>query len=103
MSEHNPMYDPAIQSKRVATWKANRAKKSYIPPRILKDKFITPCGVFKTKKSIQKELMIPEHTLNTIYNNLDGLPTTNGRRSKKIDHLNIDFTKTWKDNGFGYV
>jgi len=103
MSKHNPMHNPEIQAKRVATWKENRAKKSHIPVRILKDKFITPCGIFKTKKSIQEKLMIPEHTLNTIYNNLDDLPTNNGRCSKKIDHLDIDFTKSWRDNGFGYI
>lgn len=68
-----------------------------------KDKFITPFGVFKTKKEIQKILKIPEWTLNTIYNNLDALPTSNGRKSNKIDHLNIDYTKTWRENGFSIL
>jgi len=69
----------------------------------LKDKFITPTGIFKTKKQIQKIVGIPEWTLNTIYNNLDAYPVINGRASKKINHLNIDPTKTWRDNGFGLV
>lgn len=69
----------------------------------LKDKFITPKGIFKTKKEIQKVVGIPEWTLNTIYNNLDAYPIVNGRASKKIDHLNINPGKTWKDNGFGLV
>lgn len=70
---------------------------------IYKDKFITPFGIFKTKKQIQKVLGIPEWTLNTIYNNLDTLPISNGRGSKKIAHLNIDTTKTWRENGFGLL
>jgi hypothetical protein len=102
-SKNNPMKDPISQQKRVDTWKANRASRDYIPPRILKDKFVTPNGIFKTKKEIQKVLGIPEHTLNTIYKNLDALPTSNGRRSKKIEHLDINYTKTWRQNGFGYV
>lgn len=69
----------------------------------LADKFITPKGIFKTKKEIQKLVGIPEWTLNTIYNDLDAYPVTNGRASKKINHLNIDPTKTWRDNGFGLV
>jgi hypothetical protein len=69
----------------------------------LKDKFITPKGIFKTKKEIQKIVGIPEWTLNTIYDNLDAYPIINGRASKKIDHLKIDSTKTWRDNGFGLV
>lgn len=69
----------------------------------LNDKFITPKGIFKTKKEIQKVVGIPEWTLNTIYNNLDAYPVTNGRASKKINHLNIDPTKTWRENGFGLV
>jgi len=100
MIENNPMKDPILQRKRVNTWKANRATRGHIPPRILKDKFITPYGIFKTKKEIQKVLLIPEWTLNTIYNNLDALPISNGRGSKKINHLNIDLGKTWKENGF---
>lgn len=74
-------------------------------PRIfnLKDKFITPQGVFQTKKQIQRVVGIPEWTLNTIYNDLNAYPVINGRASKKINHLNIDPTKTWKDNGFGLV
>jgi hypothetical protein len=68
-----------------------------------KDKFITPAGVFKTKKAIQQSLQIPEWTLNTIYKNLDALPINNGRGSKKIKHLNIDYTKTWRDNGFDII
>lgn len=100
MIDNNPMKDPLSQQKRVDTWRANRAEQDYIPPRILKDKFITPSGIFKTKKEIQKILNIPEWTVNTIYNNLDALPTSNGRGSKKITHLNIDISKTWRDNGF---
>lgn len=103
MSKNNPMYDSEVQAKRVNTWKENRAKKQFIHPRILKDKFITPRGIFKTKKEIQKVLRIPEWTLNAIYNNLDSYPTNNGRASKKIDHLNINPNKTWKENGFGYL
>jgi len=67
------------------------------------DKFITPFGIFKTKKDIQRILKIPEWTLNTIYNNLDSFPISNGKGSKKISHLNIDFTKTWKENGFNLI
>ena len=103
MIENNPMKDPVLQQKRVDTWKANRVARDYIPPRVLKDKFITPNGIFKTKKEIQNALSIPEWTLNTIYNNLDAYPKTNGRASKKIDHLNTNPNKTWRDNGFGYV
>jgi hypothetical protein len=103
MINNNPMKNPEIQTKRVETWKKNRAAKTFIPPRILKDKFITPHGVFKTKKEIQKVLKIPEWTLNTIYGDLNAYPVTNGRASKKISHLNIDPTKTWKENGFGLL
>lgn len=103
MVECNPMKDPILQQKRVNSWKANRAARSVIPPRVLKDKFVTPCGIFKTKKEIQKILGIPEWTLNTIYNNLDAYPVTNGRASKKINHLNINPNKTWRDNGFDYL
>jgi len=103
ISKCNPMHDPVIQSKRLQTWKKNRANREYIPPRILKDKFITPLGIFKTKKAIRDILQIPEHTLNTIYDNLDSQPNSNGRRSKKIEHLNIDYNKTWRENGFGYI
>ena len=103
MFDNNPMKNPILQKRRVDTWRENRSSRDYIPARILKDKFITPHGIFKTKKEIQKVLNIPEHTLNVIYDNLDNLPTTNGRRSKKIDHLNIDVTKTWRDNGFGLL
>jgi len=69
----------------------------------LRDKFITPNGIFKTKKEIQKVVGIPEWTLSTIYNNLDAYPITNGRASKKIDHLNIDPDKTWRENGFDLI
>jgi hypothetical protein len=99
-SKNNPMKDPMLQQKRVDTWRANRSARDYIPPRVLKDKFITPSGIFKTKKEIQKVLNIPEWTLNTIYKDLDALPTSNGRGSKKITHLNIDPNKTWRNNGF---
>lgn len=103
ITKNNPMKDPILQQKRVESWKANRAKRGYIPPRVLKDKFVTPYGIFKTKKEIQKNLNIPEWTLNTIYNNLDALPISNGRGSKKISHLNIDTTKSWRSNGFDYL
>ena len=103
MTLDNPMKDPSIQEKRLASWKANRAAKAFIPPRVLKDKFITPSGIFKTKKEIQKVLNIPEWTLNTIYNNLDAFPVSNGRGSKKITHLSIDISKTWRDNGFNLL
>jgi hypothetical protein len=103
ITKNNPMKDPVLQQKRVDTWRANRAARDYIPPRVLKDKFITSQGIFKTKKEIQRILGIPEWTLNTIYNNLDALPLSNGRGSKKIDHLNIDSSKTWRDNGFGLL
>lgn len=68
-----------------------------------KDKFITPAGVFKTKKDIIKMLRIPEWTLNTIYKNLDCLPISNGRSSKKISSLSIDYSKTWRENGFDII
>jgi hypothetical protein len=100
MIDNNPMKNLLSQQKRVDTWRANRAAQDYIPPRVLKDKFITPLGIFKTKKEIQKVLNIPEWTLNTIYSDLDALPTSNGRGSKKINHLSIDTNKTWRDNGF---
>lgn len=103
MKENNPMKDPFIQAKRLESWKKNRAAKDFIPVRILKDKFITPKGIFKTKKEIIKVLRIPEWTLNTIYNNLDSLPVSNGRASKKISHLAIDFRKTWRENGFDII
>lgn len=103
MTENNPMKNSVLQQKRVDTWRANRAAKDHIPVRVLKDKFITPQGIFKTKKEIQKVVGIPEWTLNTIYNNLDAYPITNGRASKKINHLNIDTNKTWKENGFGLL
>ena len=60
-------------------------------------------GIFTTKKEIQKVLLIPEWTLNIIYKNLDALPINNERRSKKIKHLNIDYTKTWRKNGFDII
>lgn len=103
MTINNPMKNPATQQKRLNSWKANRANKEFIPPRILKDKFITPVGIFKTKKEIQKVLEIPEWTLNTIYNNLDAYPVSNGRASKKINHLNINSSKTWRENGFSIL
>ncbi len=103
MSENNPMHNPETSAKRVETWKKNRANKQYIEPRVLKDKFITPFGVFKTKRDIIKILHIPEHTVTVIYNNLDATPTSNGRRSKQISHLNLDYTKSWRDNGFSYI
>lgn len=103
ITKNNPMKDHVLQQKRVNAWKANRAARDHIPTRVLKDKFITPKGIFKTKKEIQKIVGIPEWTLNTIYNDLDAYPVTNGRASKKINHLNIDPNKTWKDNGFGYL
>jgi hypothetical protein len=103
IKKNNPMKDPVLQQKRLKTWKANRASKDYIPPRVLKDKFITPCGVFKSKKEIQRILGIPEWSVNTIYNNLDAYPVNNGRASKKINHLNINAEKSWRDNGFGYL
>ncbi len=102
-SKNNPMKDPVLQQKRVDTWRANRDAQDHIPTRVLKDKFITPKGIFKTKKEIQKVVGIPEWTLNTIYNDLDAYPVTNGRASKKINHLNIDPSKTWRDNGFGLL
>lgn len=103
MINNNPMKDPAIQEKRLTSWKANRAAKEFIPTRVLKDKFVTPYGIFKTKKEIQKVLNIPEWTLNTIYNNLDTYPVTNGRASKKISHLTINPSNTWRENGFGLL
>jgi hypothetical protein len=103
MTNSNPMKNPTSQQKRVNSWKANRAAKDFIPTRVLKDKFITPAGIFKTKKEIHKVLNIPEWTLNTIYNNLDAYPVTNGRASKKIDHLNINSSKTWRENGFSLL
>jgi hypothetical protein len=103
MTNNNPMKNSTSQQKRVDSWKANRAAKIFISPRVLKDKFITPFGIFKTKKEIHKVLNIPEWTLNTIYNNLDTHPVTNGRASKKIDHLNINSSKTWRENGFSLL
>lgn len=103
MTENNPMKDPVSQQKRVESWKANRAAKGVIAPRVLKDKFVTPVGIFKTKKEIQTIVGIPEWTLNVIFENLDAYPAINGRASKKIDHLKIDPTKTWRDNGFGLL
>lgn len=103
ITKNNPMKDPVLQQKRVNAWKANKASRDHIPTRVLKYKFITPKGIFKTKKEIQKVVGIPEWTLNTIYNDLDAYPVTNGRASKKINHLNIDPNKTWRDNGFGYL
>lgn len=64
------------------------------------DRYVTPYGVFKTKKDIQRILKIPEWTLNTIFNNLDAHPIINGRASKKMSHIHIDATKTWRQNGF---
>jgi len=57
----------------------------------------------KQKRKYKKTARIPEWTLNTIYNDLDALPVNDGRSSKKIEHLAIDFSKTWRQNGFGYV
>lgn len=67
---------------------------------IYKDTYITPMGVFKTKKEIQRIAKIPEWTLNTIYKNLNAYPIINGRSSKNMQHLKIDPLKTWKQNGF---
>lgn len=103
MTNNNPMKDPEIQSRRLKSWRANRAAKEFIPSRILKDKFITPVGVFKTKKDIMKALGLGEWITNTIYDNLDGLPVSNGRRSRKIDNFSIDYSKTWRENGFDII
>lgn len=103
MSMNNPMKDPTIQEKRLLSWKLNRASKDFIPQRILKDKFITPCGIYKSKKDIQRIAGIPEWTVNTIYNNLDSLPVSNGRASKRLSHIYIDYTKTWRENGFDLI
>ena len=103
MATNNPMKDPLAQAKRLNSWRLTRANKAAILPRVLKDKFITPKGIFKTKKEIQKILGIPEYTLNTIYNDLDKLPTSNGRASKKLDHLNLDKSKSWRSNGFDLI
>lgn len=100
MTTNNPMKDPHIQQRRLESWRINRAAKDHIPPRVLKDKYVTPFGIFKTKKAIQQVCKIPEWTLNTIYQNLDAYPISNGRASKKITHLNIDPSKTWRENGF---
>ena len=67
------------------------------------DKFVTPVGTFKTKKEITQKAGIPEWTVNTIFNNLDSLPVLNGRSSKKIKYLNIDPSKTWRENGFSLL
>lgn len=103
MKENNPMKNLVTRNKMIETKKRNRELNGKRPPRVLKDKFITPLGIFKTKKSIIEKIGIPEWTLNTIYNNLDTLPTSNGRKSTKIDHLNIDYTKTWRENGFDII
>lgn len=103
MTKNNPMKDPDIQSRRLASWKAQRAARESIPPRVLKDKFITPLGVFKTKKEIMNNLGVGEWILNTIYDNLDDLPVSNGRRSRKIDCFSIDYSKTWRQNGFDII
>jgi hypothetical protein len=103
MKNNNPMKNPEIQARRLASWKAKRAAKDIILPRILKDKFITPLGVFKTKKEVQKVLGLGEWITTTIYDNLDNLPVSNGRRSRKIDNLSIDYSKTWRENGFDVI
>lgn len=71
--------------------------------RVYPDKFGTPFGTFKTKRAMQKALTMPEYILNVIYNNLDQYPTCNGRRSKIIGVLDIDHSKTWRENGFYLV
>lgn len=93
MTNNNPMKNPEIQSRRLASWKAQRAAKEFIPPRVLKDKFITPLGVFNTKKEIMHRFGAGEWILNTIYDNLDSLLVSNGRRSRKIDCFSIDYSK----------
>jgi hypothetical protein len=103
MKNNNPMKNPEIQARRLASWKATRAAKDTIPPRTLKDKFITPLGVFKTKKEVQKVLGLGEWITNTIYDNLDNLPVSNGRKSRRIDNLSIDYSKTWRENGFDII
>jgi hypothetical protein len=103
MIKNNPMKNPETQARRLASWKAQRALKKVIPPRVLKDKFITPVGIFKTKKEIMNKFGVGEWILNTIYDNLDDLPISNGRRSKKIDCFLIDYAKTWRENGFDII
>lgn len=103
MIKNNPMKSPEIQARRLATWKARRAEKKFIPPRILRDKFVTPMGVFKTKKEIMKILGLGEWITNTIYNNLDSLPVSNGRKSRKLNCFSIDYSKTWRENGFNII
>jgi len=103
MTNNNPMKTPEIQARRLASWKAQRAAREFIPPRVLKDKFITPLGVFKTKKEIMNRFGVGEWILNTIYDNLDSLPVSNGRRSQKINCFSIDYSKTWKQNGFDII
>jgi len=39
----------------------------------------------------------------SIYDNLDNLPVSNGRRSRKIDCFSIDYSKTWRQNGFNII
>lgn len=103
MIKSNPMKNPEIQARRLASWRANRAAKEFIPPRVLRDKFITPRGIFKTKKDIMKVLGLGEWITNTIYDNLDDLPVSNGRKSPSLDSLSIDYTKTWRENGFDII
>lgn len=103
MIKNNPMKDPNVQARRLASWKAQRAKKEFIPPRVLKDKFITPLGVFKTKKEIMHRFGVGEWILNTIYDNLDNLPASTSIGDRKIECFSIDYSKTWRENGFDII
>lgn len=103
MTTNNPMSNPEIKAKVMKTRQEKKLAGITRTPRVLKDKFITPLGIFKSKKDIQKFCQIPEWTLNTIYNNLDGYPLANNRASKKISHLNISPSLTWRDNGFSII
>ena len=71
--------------------------------RKLKLKYKTPFGSFSTKKEIIKIVKIPEWTVATIFDNLDSLPISNRRGSKRITHLNLDYSKSWRENGFSLI
>ena len=54
MTTNNPMKNPIVARKSKLTRQINNKKRGYVQKRTLRDKFVTPFGIFKTKKEIQK-------------------------------------------------
>ena len=90
MKENNPTKNPSVREKVLLNRRANRAEgKTYLNPIVFKNKYVTPKGLFKSKKDIREAMEIPEWTLETIYKNLDSLPIGGKMGSKKLIIRNL--------------